>query len=249
MPGCTHERRRHALSIARPCSVILYMLAVGPPTSVMTPRKPSMRRSARTSRSTLSGGAALDDAALVLGDAAERAAAEAAAHRDDRVLHRLERRDRLARSAGAARARTAGRRARPSSPRVVERQRGRVEVDRLARRAAAGAAAPLCGLVSYWNARDIAAKRRLVGAPPPRTTGRTTTLPSVTCCSSGAARQRVGLVLHMRRGAAHVAELGDRLAGREPLARSPTTGRSPMPKTSRSALASSRIERRTESDQ
>ena len=33
---------------------ILYMLAVGPPTSVMVPRKSSMRESARTSRRTLS---------------------------------------------------------------------------------------------------------------------------------------------------------------------------------------------------
>jgi hypothetical protein len=33
---------------------IWYMLAVGPPMSLMTPRKSSMRRRARTSRSTLS---------------------------------------------------------------------------------------------------------------------------------------------------------------------------------------------------
>ncbi len=33
---------------------ILYMFAVGPPTSLTTPVKPSMRESARTSRSTLS---------------------------------------------------------------------------------------------------------------------------------------------------------------------------------------------------
>ena len=33
---------------------ILYMFAVGPPTSVIVPRKPSMRESARTSRRTLS---------------------------------------------------------------------------------------------------------------------------------------------------------------------------------------------------
>ena len=46
--GGTRSRSRSSLH------VILYMLAVGPPRSVMTPRKSSMRDSARTSRSTLS---------------------------------------------------------------------------------------------------------------------------------------------------------------------------------------------------
>ncbi len=39
MPGCTHERRRHALSVRSSLQCILYMFAVGPPTSVMTPRE------------------------------------------------------------------------------------------------------------------------------------------------------------------------------------------------------------------
>ncbi len=54
MPGCTQERRRHARSIFSSLHFIAYMFAVGPPTSLMTPWKSSMRRSARTSRSTLS---------------------------------------------------------------------------------------------------------------------------------------------------------------------------------------------------
>ena len=53
MPGCTHERRRHALSVRSSLQGILYMFAVGPPTSVMVPPKPSMRERARTSRRTL----------------------------------------------------------------------------------------------------------------------------------------------------------------------------------------------------
>src|SRR5713101_5200816 len=53
MPGCTHDKRRHALSVSSSLHRILYMFAVGPPRSEITPRKSSMRESARTSRSTL----------------------------------------------------------------------------------------------------------------------------------------------------------------------------------------------------
>ena len=53
-PGCTQDRRRHDDSIASLLHFIWYMFAVGPPTSLITPRKSSMRRSDRTSRSTLS---------------------------------------------------------------------------------------------------------------------------------------------------------------------------------------------------
>src|SRR5262245_45272576 len=53
MPGCTQDRRRHALSVRSSLHVILYMLAVGPPRSVSTPEKPAERDSSRTSRRTL----------------------------------------------------------------------------------------------------------------------------------------------------------------------------------------------------
>ena len=73
---------------------------------------------------------ALDDTSFVLGDAAEGAASEAATHRHDRVLHRLERRDPFIRI---------GRVRRTRERQIVEavhllfreRKRGRVEVDRL----------------------------------------------------------------------------------------------------------------------
>ena len=50
----THDRRRQALSVRSSLQRILYMLAVGPPTSVMVPPNPAMRDRARTSRSTFS---------------------------------------------------------------------------------------------------------------------------------------------------------------------------------------------------
>ncbi len=52
--GKTQDMRRQAVSIASSLHFIWYMLAVGPPRSVMVPWKSSMRRSARTSRRMLS---------------------------------------------------------------------------------------------------------------------------------------------------------------------------------------------------
>ena len=93
--GWTHDSRLHFASTSGRVQRIWYMFAVGPPMSLMTPLN--------------SGSAAifshfvedrllrprLDDAALVGGDRAERAAAEAAAHDRDRVLDHLVRGDRL----------------------------------------------------------------------------------------------------------------------------------------------------------
>ena len=81
MPGYTHDGRRQALSISRLLQASRYMLAVGPPRSEMTPVKPgTVSRTVSISRRIDVLGAVLDDAALVLGDRAEGAAAEAAAH-------------------------------------------------------------------------------------------------------------------------------------------------------------------------
>src|SRR6266478_1321029 len=89
MPGYTQEGRRQALSISRLLQASRYMLAVGPPRSEMTPVKPgTLSRTSPISRSTESS-ETLDDAALVLGDGAEGAAAEAAALDRDREADHL----------------------------------------------------------------------------------------------------------------------------------------------------------------
>src|SRR5258708_40294202 len=54
MPGWTHESLRQALSVVSSLQRTLYLLAVGPPRSEITPRKSSIREIARTSRSTFS---------------------------------------------------------------------------------------------------------------------------------------------------------------------------------------------------
>ena len=120
-----------------------YMFAVGPPRSEMTPVKPGT--SSRTRLDLAQDrrlGAVLDDAALVLGDRAEAAAAEAAAHDRDREPDHLVGRDlRVAVAAGAACACTAARRA--VHLRRRQRQRRRVEPD-VARRRGAGRARARC---------------------------------------------------------------------------------------------------------
>src|SRR5207253_11456445 len=53
MPGYTHDGRRQAVSISRLLHASLYMLAVGPPRSEMTPVKPgTLSRIASISRIT-----------------------------------------------------------------------------------------------------------------------------------------------------------------------------------------------------
>jgi hypothetical protein len=110
-------------------------------------------------------GARLDHAPLVLGDRAERAAAEAAAHGHDGVLHRLERRDQLR----VARVRAALERQVVQLVHQVgvERLRGRVQVDGLdAVRLHDGAAVARVGL-QLERARHLAervAPGRGVGA-------------------------------------------------------------------------------------
>ena len=118
MPGCTHERRRHALSVSLVLAAHLVHVRrraadVGDGAAEVL----HARQRAHLAQHAV-GAAALDDAPLVLGDAAERAAAEAAAHRHDRVLDRLERRDASRRrSSSAGGARRADRRGRPSRSR------------------------------------------------------------------------------------------------------------------------------------
>ena len=81
MPGYTQLGLRQAASISGVLQPMRYMLAVGPPRSEMTPVKPvTLSRISSISRMIDSSRAALDDAAFVLGDRAEGAAAEAAAH-------------------------------------------------------------------------------------------------------------------------------------------------------------------------
>jgi tricarballylate dehydrogenase len=52
--GLTPDKRRHFRSISSSLHFIMYMFAVGPPRSVIVPRKSSIRRSARISFNTLS---------------------------------------------------------------------------------------------------------------------------------------------------------------------------------------------------
>ena len=91
MPGYTQTGLAAGrFDLAASCSAMRYMLAVGPPRSEMTPVKPgTVSRIFSISRMTESSRAALDDAALVLGDRAERAAAEAAALDRDREADHL----------------------------------------------------------------------------------------------------------------------------------------------------------------
>ena len=94
MPGYTQDGRRQADSISRLLHASRYMFAVGPPRSEITPVKPgTVSRIVSISRNDRVFRAALDDAALVLGDRAERAAAEAAALDRDREADHLVRRD------------------------------------------------------------------------------------------------------------------------------------------------------------
>ena len=90
MPGWTHDRRRHALSVGS--SLPRHLVHVGGRATEVRQhaREPLHPRQLAHLAEHAPLGPALDDAPLVLRDAAERAAAEAAAHRDDRVLHRLE---------------------------------------------------------------------------------------------------------------------------------------------------------------
>ena len=170
MPGCTHDRRRHLRLVL--LVLAAHLVHVRRRAAEVADRRRSSRpdaRSARTSRKHAVGRAALDDAPFVLGDAAEGAAAEAAAHGDDRVLHRLERRHR----------RVAVHRVRRAVERQIvelvhvrrlERQRGRVEVD------AAGSPIALqqrarvvrVGLVLQDARRD--ARTSSCRRAPPRTT-------------------------------------------------------------------------------
>ena len=71
------------------------MLAVGPPRSLIVPEKSGLLGHAADFGEDRLLAAALDDAALVDGDRAERAAAETAAHDLDRILHHLEGRNPL----------------------------------------------------------------------------------------------------------------------------------------------------------
>ena len=81
MPGYTQLGLRQADSISGDLQPMRYMLAVGPPRSEMTPVKPvTLSRISSISLDDRVFAAALDDAALVLGDRAEGAAAKAAAH-------------------------------------------------------------------------------------------------------------------------------------------------------------------------
>ena len=107
MPGNTQLGLRQAFSMSRLLQAMRYMLAVGPPRSEMTPVKPGTRVAHLLDFLEHAGfAAALDDAALVLGDAAEGAAAETAALDGDRELDHLVGRDLgLAVSWDAARAR------------------------------------------------------------------------------------------------------------------------------------------------
>ena len=95
-----------------------YMLAVGPPMSEITPVKARRLVADLVSISLQDRAlfrAVLDDAALVLGDRAERAAAETAAHDGDREPDHLPRRDLgVAIARDAARGRRAVHRRRPS---------------------------------------------------------------------------------------------------------------------------------------
>ena len=123
------------------------------------------------------GAAALDDAPLVLGDAAERAAAEAAAHRDDRVLD-VSNAGMRSLAVARVRARVNGQIVEPVHLRFVERQRGRVEVHGLvAVRLEERARVVGVGLVleRATSARTPACRRATSSYD-----GRTTGLPSVT---------------------------------------------------------------------
>ena len=248
MPGCTHDRRRHVDSFFSSLQRIWYMFAVGPPRSVMTPfQSPCAAHRAHLAQDAV-GRAVLDDAPFVLGDAAEGAAAEAAAHGHDRVLHRLERRHR----------RVAVHRVRRAVERQVvelvhvgglERQRRRVEVDAAAIARRAAAAGARCAGWSRSAACATASADFFLSARTSSYDGSTTTRPSPTCCD-GLPASCLGLApstpARRCRACRAAARSSRRRAGG---ARSPRPGRSPMPKTSRSALASSRIERRTVSDQ
>ncbi len=72
MPGYTQDGWRQAASIFGSLHAIRYMFAVGPPRSEMTPVKPGvLSRIALDLAQDRGFRAALDDAALVLGDRAE----------------------------------------------------------------------------------------------------------------------------------------------------------------------------------
>ena len=72
---------------------IPYILAVGPPRSLTVPEKSGSRLMRLDFGQDRRLAAALDDAALVNRDRAERTAAETAPHDLDRILHHLERRN------------------------------------------------------------------------------------------------------------------------------------------------------------
>ncbi len=82
--GNTQESRRHDCSICFDLHAMRYMLAVGPPRSEMMPVKPGLVADRLDFTDDRIFAAALDDAALVLGDRTESAAAEAATHDVDR---------------------------------------------------------------------------------------------------------------------------------------------------------------------
>ncbi len=103
--GWMHERRRHFASTSGRVHRILYMFAVGPPTSLIVPLNAGSCAMRRTSPTIDAGLRLWIDAALVHRDAAERAAAEAAPHDRHRVLDHLVGGDRLA-VARVGRART-----------------------------------------------------------------------------------------------------------------------------------------------
>ena len=90
-----HESRRHFASTSGFVQRMPHMLAVGPPRSLMVPLKSSCAAISLHLAQHRLLRAALHHAALVRGDRAEGAAAEAAAHDRDRVADHLERRDLL----------------------------------------------------------------------------------------------------------------------------------------------------------
>ena len=271
------------------------MLAVGPPRSEITPEKPGGLVAHPLDLAQHRGlGAVLDDAPLVFGDRAERAAAEAAAHDRHRRLDHVVGGDLgPRRSAGGAGGCRAARRRRPSR-RVVSGSGRRVQPDV----AIAVRAAPAPGRSRGWTPGAGCARRgrtaRRRPRPPRRTAGGSPSARAAIAAASPAARRRasaagavavvagrgrrrLGGVRIDGRGRGPGVSTSRRVDLREPRRRraaaggrtpspgcrparatgSPaasrraisTTCRSPLPYTSRSALASSRIERRTFSDQ
>ena len=91
--GCTQLSRRHLLATSGRLQFMRYMLAVGPPMSLITPLNSRVFGKPSDFGQHRFAAAALDHPAFVGRDRAERAAAEAAAHDLDRVLDHLERRN------------------------------------------------------------------------------------------------------------------------------------------------------------